>query len=156
MTKKVASRYNIPVPLKDGRRVVYNSLTQALAVWQVEDVKAYEKIIAGDTEGVPRKIFQDLLRGGYIVNENIDEVKVLEDMYTRHRFDTQNVVLTIAPTMACNFVCDYCFQGQDKPHETMSQGVQDAIISMMERAAPQVKTVGVCWYGGEPLVRVKV
>jgi uncharacterized protein len=38
----------------------------------------------------------------------------------------------------------------------MSQDVQDAILAMLERAAPQVKTLGVTWYGGEPLTRVKV
>jgi uncharacterized protein len=58
--------------------------------------------------------------------------------------------------MACNFVCDYCFQGQDKPHETMSEKVMDEIIQMIDRAGPQIKTVGVTWYGGEPLIRRNV
>ena len=155
MSKKVGSRYNIPIPLKDGRRLVYNSLTQAMAVWEAEDVRAYDQILAGE-EGFDRKRYKDLLHGGFIVSEAVDELKLLEEQYAKARFNTQNVVLTIAPTMACNFACDYCFQGQDKPHQTMTPEVQDAIIAMLDRAAPQVKTVGVTWYGGEPLVRLKV
>jgi len=150
----VASRYNIEVPLKQGRRLVYNSLTQAMAVWDREDVEAFDKILA--KEPVEPTRYKDLAYGGFIVNQDVDELKVLEEMYRRVRFNAQHVTLTIAPTMACNFVCDYCFQGQDKPHETMGPAVQDAIIGMLDKAAPQVNAVGVTWYGGEPLTRVKV
>ena len=150
----VASRYNIPVALKRGRRLVYNSLTQAMAVWDSDDVSAFESILRGETVAPGR--FEDLAKGGFIVNGDVDELKALDEMYQASRFNSQNVTLTIAPTMACNFVCDYCFQGQDKPHATMGQDVQDAILSMLDKAAPSVKSVGVTWYGGEPLVRVKV
>jgi uncharacterized protein len=156
MSKKVGSRYNIPVPLKRGRRLVYNSLTQAMAIWEAEDVDAFEKVVAGREDEVEAPRLHDLKRGGFIVSEKVDEVAVLETMYKQQRFNTQNVLLTIAPTMACNFGCDYCFQGQDKPHATMGDDVQDAIIAMLERASPQVKTIGVTWYGGEPLIRRKV
>jgi uncharacterized protein len=151
----VNSRYNIPIPLKNGRRLVYNSLTQAMAVWDAEDVVAFDKILAREPD-VDGQRYTDLAKGGFIVNEDVDELKLLDQMYQRSRFNSQNVMLTIAPTMACNFVCDYCFQGQDKPHATMTDAVQDSIISMLDHAAPQVKSVGVTWYGGEPLVRVKV
>src|SRR5262249_2366497 len=122
---RVASRYNIPVPLKNGRRIVYNSLTQAMAVWEAADVDAFEKICAGEEDRVDAKTVRELQHGGFIVSEKADELKVLEGFYNEHRFNNKNVVLTIAPTLACNFGCDYCFQGQDKPHETMGAAVQD-------------------------------
>ena len=153
-TNIVGSRYNIPVPLKNGRRLVYNSLTQAMAIWEAEDVAAYEMLL--EHKPVDPDRYADLAKGGFIVHEDVDELKALDEMYQRSRFNAQNVVLTIAPTMACNFVCDYCFQGQDKPHGTMTDQVQDAIINMLAKAAPQVTSVGVTWYGGEPLVRTKV
>lgn len=125
-----------------------------MAVWEAADVAAFDKILANESVDVER--YNSLAMGGFIVNDDVDELKALDEMYQRSRYDTQNVVLTIAPTMACNFVCDYCFQGQDKPHTTMTAQVQDAIINMIDKAAPQVKSIGVTWYGGEPLVRTKV
>jgi uncharacterized protein len=153
MSKKVASRYNISVPLRNGRRLVYNSLTQAMAIWEAHEVAAFERICAGEQDEVERRTFKDLLKGGFIVGEDIDELQALEKMYVQHRFNYQQVVLTIAPTMACNFECDYCFQGQDKPHQTMGSDVQDAIVGMVERTAKQMKSLSVTWYGGEPLIR---
>lgn len=155
ISKKKGSRYNISVPLKEGRRLVFNSMTMAMAVWDQADVVAYDALIAG--EEIEYAHFVDLMKGGFIVAEEIDEVAGLKAIYDRHRFDESNLMLTIAPTMACNFGCDYCFQGADKPHATMSQEVQDAIIALVERAAPNgVKSVGVTWYGGEPLLRLNI
>jgi uncharacterized protein len=156
MGNKVGSRYNITVPLKHGRRIVYNSLTQAMAVWEASDVAGFDKICAGEADSVDRKTYKDLLRGGFIVPEDVDELEVLQKIYNAARYNTQSVIMTIAPTMACNFGCDYCFQGQDKPHETMGQAVQDAIVNMIDRAAPSLKSIGVTWYGGEPLIRRNV
>lgn len=48
------------------------------------------------------------------------------------------------------------FQGQDKPHQSMGQDVQDAIVAMVGRAGPKIKHLGVTWYGGEPLLRPKI
>ena len=155
VTQKTGSRYNISVPLTNGRRLVFNSMTMAMAVWEKEDVDAYEAIIVG--EEIEYNRFRDLLKGGFIVAKDIDEVAGLKQMYDSHRFDERNLMLTIAPTMACNFGCDYCFQGANKPSETMGQEVQDAIVALVERGATNgVKSVGVTWYGGEPLLRLNV
>ena len=153
---KVGSRYNISIPLRHGRRLVYNSLTQAMAVWEAHEVAAFERICEGKQAEVDPLTYNSLVYGGFIVGEGIDEVAILENMYKLQRFDVRRAILTIAPTMACNFGCDYCFQGQDKPHATMSAEVQDAIVAMVERGAPKVKSFGIAWYGGEPLLRPKV
>ncbi|MGN6107544.1 MAG: TIGR04463 family radical SAM/SPASM RiPP maturase, partial [Kofleriaceae bacterium] len=154
--RKIASRYNIAIPLRSGRRLVFNSLSMAMAVWEPHEVAAFETICAGKQDEVDHVTFNSLVYGGFIVGDDIDEVAALERLYQQTRFDVANTILTIAPTMACNFGCDYCFQGQDKPHKTMGQDVQDAIVAMVERAAPKVKNLGVTWYGGEPLLRPKV
>jgi uncharacterized protein len=154
--RKVASRYNISIPLRRGRRLVFNSLSMAMAVWEAEEAVAFERICDGRQDEVDAVTFNSLVYGGFIVGDDIDEVAALEQLYKQQRYDVTNTILTIAPTMACNFACDYCFQGQDKPHKTMGADVQDAIVAMVERAAPKVKQLGVTWYGGEPLLRPKV
>ena len=49
------------------------------------------------------------------------------------------MVSTIAPTLMCNFGCDYCFQGAKKPCGNMTAEVQQAVMTMVERIAPSIK-----------------
>src|SRR5262249_9505862 len=62
-----------------------------------------------------------------------------------------SLTLTIAPTMACNFACGYCFQGLNKPAKKMDPDVQNAIVSFV-KAKKDLKSLGIVWYGGEPLM----
>jgi uncharacterized protein len=146
-----ASRFNIFVPLHHGRRLAYNSLSGAFALWEADDCRVFEEIAGG-----VRPPGQEFEKAGFVVPRDLDEVALLEQQYIAHRFDGRSLVLTIAPTMACNFGCDYCFQGQDKPVDTMTPEVQDAILTLAQRAAPDLRRIHVAWYGGEPLMRRKV
>jgi uncharacterized protein len=157
MENHTASRYTISIPLKNDRALVYNSLSGGMALLEARDRDVYEKIRAGEVSAdQPAEITRSLEQGGFIVRTDIDELMVPEQQYQAHRYNQSLMMLTIAPTLACNFGCDYCFQGQDKPTQTMGQDVQDAIVDLVIKAAPNLKTVGVAWYGGEPLLRLKV
>lgn len=157
MIQRQSSRYTILIHLRDGRALAYNGMSGAFALWTAEELADYERIRDGArTETVAPERVAALEGGGYIHRDDIDELAVLQSQYEGHRFRGDVMTLTIAPTLACNFGCDYCFQGQDKPVETMSAEVQDAVVSMVERAARNMKVVGVAWYGGEPLLRRNV
>ncbi len=151
------SRYNIVIPLKSGEALLYNSLHANYMRLDVEEVACLDHLKEGRQDEVAEEVIDELEGLGFVVREGVDELKILQDQYEAHRFDAKAMILTIAPTMACNFGCDYCFQGQDKPSETMGPVVQDAIISFVEQAAERgVKDLGIAWYGGEPLLRLKV
>ncbi|MDL4819291.1 radical SAM/SPASM domain-containing protein [Actinomadura opuntiae] len=62
----------------------------------------------------------------------------------------------MAPTLACNFGCDYCFQGADKPVGRMTPQVQDALVSFIGDSLAPGRRLGVSWYGGEPLMAKEV
>ena len=76
-----------------------------------------------------------------------------ERQYNAHRYDMRTMILTVAPTLACNFGCDYCYQGQDKPTRGMRPTVQDALLGLVERVSPAIRRLHIAWYGGEPLLR---
>jgi uncharacterized protein len=149
------SRYAIVVPLRRDRALAYNGMSGALAVWEAHEYDTFQRVQRHEPAEHPTA-FQDLLHGGYILPDAVDELQLLHEQYRAHRFDRRTLVLTVAPTIACNFGCDYCFQGQDKPGETMSAEVQDAIVAFVTRQAPQLRHVHIAWYGGEPLLRMKV
>lgn len=150
------SRYNIFVPLREGRMLAYNGFSGALAVWEKQEQETYEFLRDGAPANLGDRAVQNLMYGGYVVNDNVDELTLLQQQYNGHRFNPGTMTLTIAPTLDCNFGCDYCFQGKDKPVDVMSMEVQDAIVGLVERAAPGIKQLGIAWYGGEPLLRPKI
>lgn len=157
MTQRQSSRYTTLIPLHGDRALAYNGMSGAFAVWDPEDLAGYERIRGGGLQGdIPEETLSSLEHGGFIVRDDIDELSILRTQYEAHRYRKDLVTLTVAPTLACNFGCDYCFQGQDKPGETMSQVVQDALVALVERAARTIKHIGIAWYGGEPLLRRKV
>ncbi|MFZ2725509.1 MAG: TIGR04463 family radical SAM/SPASM RiPP maturase [Methylococcaceae bacterium] len=149
------SRYVITAPLKDGRELAYNGMSGALAVWSAMETMAFQAVLE---EGHSENVFavNELVYGGYLVTGEVNELELLHTQYKAHRFNRQTLILTIAPTLACNFACDYCFQGQDKPMETMGVEVQDAIVAFVEKLAPELKHVHIAWYGGEPLLRMNI
>lgn len=147
------SRYNIFVPLMDDRRLVYNAMSGALAVWERADVEAYQAVQDSRSADLDRAPYTDMANGGFIVPEEVDELAVLEKQYVGSRFDDTTMILTLMPTTACNFGCDYCFQGPDKPSDVMTPEVQDAVVRLVELASPRLRRLHVAWYGGEPLLK---
>lgn len=156
MTALSGSRYNVLVPLRGERWLAYNALSGAMGLWDRGDRAMYDAARAGAPLDRTEPGLFELVRSGFLVAPGVDELALLEGQYRAHRFDPGQMVLTLAPTMSCNFGCDYCFQGQDKPRDTMPQDVQDAVVAMVTRALPKLQRLHVAWYGGEPLLRRSV
>jgi uncharacterized protein len=154
------SIYNIRVPLLGGKQLMYNSLSRALCLLDPEDV---EKIAAdefvSDDHFASDGGMSYLLGQGFILPTGTDEKAVIQKMYMDARYEPNTVNFIVCSTLACNFGCDYCFQGMDKPLENMSKKVQDQIIVLYERllkSRPELKNINMVWYGGEPLMRKQV
>lgn len=155
-TQYIGSQYNVLIPLKEKRILAYNSLKGSLALWNKEDSLMYYDIINGKHVEESSETLKQMIKCGYIVTKDFDELLALEKEYRMHRYDRSTMILTIAPTMACNFGCDYCFQGKDKPNEEMSIEVQDAIIELIKNAIPSINRLHIAWYGGEPLIKLSI
>lgn len=149
------SRYNIVVPLTRGRALGFNTVTSAFAVWSDIDVVNYERLQREEVS-LRAPELREFVAAGYLVPEDMDEVAEQEQRYNAVRFDAAHLTMTVAPTMACNFGCDYCFQGADKPSTMMPIEVQDAFLAYLEQKLAGIKSLHIAWYGGEPLLGLKV
>ena len=127
-----------------------------MALWEPHDLEIFERIRRGATIEETDASLKDLINGGFAFPGYVDEVAVLDQQYRKHRFDRSTMILTIAPTVGCNFGCDYCFQGEKKNDESMSRDIQDRIVGLVKRVSPGLKRLHVAWYGGEPLLRLKI
>ncbi len=158
MASLVGSRYNFLVPLHGGRALVYNSLSGASAVWEKSDVELYDKVCTRRSEDVSPSTpgLGDLLYGGFLRSDDEDELLLAEAEYEKVRSDPSRLIVTVAPTLTCNFGCDYCFQGSNKPKGRMSSEVQDRLVDFVSAEASRVRHMHVAWYGGEPLLATDI
>ena len=150
------SRYNILVPLDGGRTLAFNTLRHTLAMWEKEDGIVYGRILKNGCflmDVAEENILQDLHRGGFVVPETEDEMRRIAEGYSMLRFGRKTMSLTIAPTLQCNFACDYCYQGHDADKQVMDEKVFGALLSFLQTQAPGLSRLHVAWYGGEPLLQ---
>ena len=150
------SKYNFLFNSKKYGFLLYNSLTNLFAEI---DYETAEKIIAIGknnhkiTDYFSNEEITELINNKIIVENDYDEYLDIKLQKHLKRFDKSQMNLTIAPTLHCNFKCDYCFE-EARPNIYMSDKVEDEIIQFIKRHE-SVKTLYVTWYGGEPLLNFK-
>ncbi|MBL8860805.1 MAG: radical SAM protein [Planctomycetes bacterium] len=62
--------------------------------------------------------------------------------------------LTLMPTEACNFRCTYCYE--DFALGRMTPPVVRGVKNLLAARAPQLDTLHLSWFGGEPLLAVDI
>jgi uncharacterized protein len=148
----VPSRYNLD--LTDGR-AVYNTTTGAFLELTTPERQVLQDAAAGvavRAEDAPR-----LHGAGFLLDRRIDEVDAVRRAFrtaTSLRYAPQ---LAIAPTMDCNFGCDYCFETHTRT--AMNETTQDALARFAARlldTAGSGPDLGITWFGGEPLMAMGV
>lgn len=147
------SNYNKFLYTDDGKRIAFNSMTCALAEVDDNFFEIYDNIENTNFTNLNEKqksLIQDMLDGNYIVDDKVDELKMIKYRHFRSKFAEDTLSLTIAPTLECNFSCPYCYETPKKG--MMSKEIQDAIIEVINRRIRKIKKLSICWYGGEPLL----
>lgn len=150
-----ASRYNKLYQASNGAWLAFNSWSTALAEIEPENLDFFRAILA-DPDNTQcdtpekRQMREAMLGAHFLVEDELDEKATLKADIMRDRFSKEKLFLTIAPTLNCNFRCDYCYEEHLKI--TMSKPVEDALIRWVRKMAPASKELLVTWYGGEPLM----
>ncbi|MEO8095094.1 MAG: radical SAM protein [Pseudolysinimonas sp.] len=86
-----------------------------------------------------------------------DELEQIISVYQGGRARGDEIGLTIAPTLACNKACGYCYQNEYRVDRTMSAETQDATVRYVAaRVAEGWRKVSCTWYGGEPLLAADI
>ena len=127
----------------DGSLILYNTLTQALAVCP---------------SNIEPSTCENLRVEGFFVDDCTDETSRLIKRYEADCATTENFCLAITPTLDCNFACPYCYEREVRHAGIMSEDVQVATVSFIERNFLRLgsKKVKLVWYGGEPLLGASV
>jgi uncharacterized protein len=155
------SRYNHIGPWREGYYLAYNARSGAVALMTAENYASLQnladKIAAEQTDHLSEQesqLLTQLQYGQFVYSDDLPEQTCLHFESQRARFDRTSLGLVVAPTMACNMACSYCYETNKKGR--MSAESQQALLQFIERQAPGLKELSMSWYGGEPLLAVDI
>jgi uncharacterized protein len=135
--------------------VIYNARTGALAVIEREKLSAIDRFKDGDEEAIDKDFQNQLEECGFVIADTYDEKATIKFNMLRSRFNAANLFLTIAPTMACNFRCIYCFEKGQYRNEIMSDETLNMTLEFIKNQISHIEHLNIAWYGGEPLLAIK-
>ena len=146
------SRYNYIIEEGD-RAIFFNGLTELFFDVPLENRGKYEEILsAPDAYSNAYSSFVSKMKSnGIIIDDEIDEDELVEQKYQRLRNESAYHIMVL-PTYQCNLRCWYCTQ--DHQDLTMSEETIAKVWGLLEDAVsnPDIKTLRLSWFGGEPLL----
>lgn len=149
------SRYNVFFE-RNGNKYLWNTLSDALIKLDIDGI---DYIGNFDGHNDRSNMFKVLKENGCIVDKRYNELgKVLYDeKSTMLNSSPLEVHYTIAPGLGCNYKCPYCFEKDRTSRKAMTKHMQDKTCDFIIRKAennPDLKHIGITWFGGEPLMYI--
>lgn len=88
-----------------------------------------------------------------IVKEGEEQHCLIERQYKRNTicFDNVHLVLSICPTLGCNFRCPYCFEHMQQDMTMMNAETVNQLIAFI-KSFIKIRSLSITWYGGEPTI----
>lgn len=148
------SRYNFFIP-HGSKYLIYNSFSNALAQIDSEHYDQYQSFL-NSASSLDDNFKENLLYGGYIVDKEIDELDMIKENRLKSKFIKDKLLMTVAPTLKCNFRCPYCYEQGVEQVGTMSEEVQSQLMDFIEKRISDIKNFDLTWIGGEPLLAIDV
>ena len=144
----------------NGETWLFNSLNLGLIEIdeEIENVIQKQEITIDDYEGELKESLLELAEDGFIIPPYVNELKTLRYIYNTDRFNKDYLTITILPTLACNCSCYYCFERKHNKNvhndsHTISDDFDKYLLQFIESKLPNVKSLSVAWFGGEPLLK---
>jgi len=149
------SQFNSIIPY-DDKFILFNSFTQKFLL--IEPLLR-DLLTAAKTEGVDsleevHPTFYSYLKAEeYLVSHEIDEVEKVKKVVKEVDENHSSFLLTINPTMNCNFKCWYCYETHIKS-SSLSSDMINRIGSFIKKTTekPQMQYFNLAFFGGEPLL----
>lgn len=144
------SQFNCRTADKDGSLIVWNTKSGALSVFPRQQKIAVERYLSKQGRTGPLdKLGHYLQDRGFIVTETTHEYRQFQTLFGQQHYRTDTLQLILLASEDCNFRCTYCYE--DFKRGTMYPSVRKAIKALVQKKAKQLTSLGVSWFGGEPL-----
>lgn len=152
------SQFNSILPY-NGSLALYNSFQQKVLFLENElnDLLQAARAEGIDILGNYHPDFYNYLKDNrFIVEDNVNELEEVKKKSKSVDETQEEFVLTINPTMNCNFKCWYCYETHIKDSR-LEVTVMDSINLLVNKicSKPELKTLTLAFFGGEPLLYFK-
>lgn len=141
--------------IENGRMVIFNGATGCLAEVLPENEEAVKTVVDTapglhlDTSFLDPELLQQLVAGGFILDDHINEREFLRQIMLAPRYAMDVSYICVVPTTRCNFSCPYCIQ--DSSHgEDMLPDVEAKVLDAIQQTRSH--SLSLTFYGGEPLL----
>lgn len=146
------SRYNLFIE-QPGLVVCYNSFTDHLVA---VSKNVYRHFVADKPDDFFLQYpehYNKFVELGFLIPDEKDELSELRYTHKAAVTDTHTFNVIINPTLDCNLKCWYCFETHVHGSK-MNQETQDKLVRLIENQVTRtdLKTVGITFFGGEPLM----
>lgn len=145
------SKFNIAQPFQ-GNILLYNTYSTSMLELELE---LYNNIFVNNNNSFKYEIDR-LFSMGFLIDDSLDELveqKQLREMVVSNSGSTISNVI-IAPTLACNARCFYCFENGYRKGIMMTDTAR-AVVHFLKEHWDGEK-IGITWFGGEPLMAADV
>lgn len=143
------SFYNVEILINKGL-LLYNILSQSFVFLDKEYLDYYRNPDQWETDNEKLKEFRDK---NFIVDFD-DRQEFIKKHVDILKNGARSLSISIVPTTACNFSCDYCFE-KNKRLYSMDENVCKKIVEFIENriVSKEYDSVHLTYIGGEPLIR---
>lgn len=157
-TRYKPSRYNIFVEKGEGA-VLFNSLSTALARLDSQQYSAAKKMMEGQSaagldSAAEQGLREKLIKGSFLIPEGMDEIGWLKTKNRLTRFSSPSLGMIIAPTLRCNFSCEYCYV--DLNANKMSVETRRRVKAFFHHRLQPNSSASVVFTGGDPSLAMDV
>lgn len=107
------SKYNILFKVQtEDNYLLFNTMSNSVLKLDSDNAKTLMDIKAGDLKDseLDPVSYEELVQKGILVEDDDIELAKFRLLKQYNRMDSNSMSLTIAPTMACNLHCSYCFE----------------------------------------------
>lgn len=152
------SQFNSVVPFEENF-ALYNSFVQKV-IFLASELK--DMLCAAQAEGIDvleqyhPTFYRYLSENGFIVEDTTDETEKVKALSREIDNNDTSFLLTINPTMNCNFKCWYCYETHIK-QSRLEDSTSIRIRKFMARIFddPRINAFSLSFFGGEPLLQFK-
>ena len=140
----------------DKEFVIYNSFNQKAVFFDEETKLSLEEALKSNLDILAKtqpEFYDSLENEGFLVDSELDEVALLKAKVVSIDENEEVFLLTVNPTMSCNFKCNYCYESHVKGSKLGDAGVlKIKKLIAHQFANPKLKKISVAFFGGEPLL----